>query len=59
VLDYFRARPAKATRDSGEALDFVLRNATSPEQRDACVAALRTKCEILWAMLDAIAQAYP
>lgn len=54
VLDYFRARPAKATRDSSEALEYVLANATTPEKRDACVRALETKCEILWAMLDAI-----
>ncbi len=59
VLDYFRARPAKATRDSGEALEFVLAHASTAEQRDACVAALRTKCEILWAMLDAIAREFP
>lgn len=55
VLDYFRARPEKATRDSGEALAFVRAHATSPELEDACVRALETKCEILWAMLDAIA----
>jgi pyrroloquinoline-quinone synthase len=54
VLVYFRGRPAKATHDSGEALAFVLANAVTQEKQDACVAALTTKCDILWAMLDAI-----
>lgn len=54
VLDYFRSRPAKATRDSAEALDFVTTHATTIEAQDRCAAALREKCEILWAMLDAI-----
>jgi pyrroloquinoline-quinone synthase len=54
VLEYFRGRPAKAAHDSGEALDFVLANATTREAEDACVNALATKCDILWAMLDAI-----
>jgi len=59
VLDYFRSRPGKATRDSAEALDYVTARATTAELQDACVAALLTKCDILWAMLDAIAQADP
>jgi pyrroloquinoline-quinone synthase len=54
VLDYFRGRPAKATNDSGEALDFVLTHATTSRDQDACVSALATKCDILWAMLDAV-----
>ncbi len=59
VLDYFRNRPEKATRDSGDALAFVLAHAKSPTDEDACVAALETKCSILWAMLDAIAREAP
>jgi len=55
VLAYFRGRPDRATRDSGEAVAFVVQNATAPETQDACVSALSTKCDILWAMLDAIA----
>jgi pyrroloquinoline-quinone synthase len=54
VLEYFRARPTKAKRDSGEALAYVLANARSKDDEDRCVRALETKCEILWAMLDAI-----
>ncbi len=54
VMAYFRSRPAKATRDSGEALEWVVERATTPELQDACVRALLTKCDILWSMLDAI-----
>lgn len=54
VLEYFRSRPEKARRDSGEALAYVLAHADTRELEDACVRALETKCEILWAMLDAI-----
>ncbi len=59
VLEYFRSRPAKATRDSSEALDFVVTHAMTLELQDACAAALATKCEILWALLDAVALAHP
>ena len=54
VLGYFRSRPEKATRDSGEALDYVVAHATTRELEDLCVRALLVKCDILWTMLDAI-----
>lgn len=57
TLDYFRSRVTKARRDSTEAIDYVVAHATSRAAQDACVAALITKCEILWAMVEAIAQA--
>jgi pyrroloquinoline-quinone synthase len=53
-LAYFRTRIVRARRDGTEALDFVVRGARTRTEQDACVAALITKCEILWAMLDAI-----
>ncbi len=53
-LDYFRNRLTQAPRDADHALELVLTNANSPsEQRDA-VGALHFKCDVLWAMLDAI-----
>ncbi len=58
TIEYFRSRVTKAKRDSGEAIEYVCDHATTPALEDACVRALRTKCEILWAMLDAIASAY-
>jgi pyrroloquinoline-quinone synthase len=59
VLDYFRARPPRARHDSAEALDFVVRNADSGALQERCVAALVDKCEILWALLDAVDAAFP
>jgi pyrroloquinoline-quinone synthase len=57
MLDYFRSRVPRARKDSGEALEFVLRHATTAEAQEACVDAVLEKCNILWAMLDAIAAA--
>src|SRR5262249_14767208 len=56
-LAYFRARVPRATRDAEEALAFVVRHATTPALQDACVRALVDKCRILWALLDAVAEA--
>jgi pyrroloquinoline quinone (PQQ) biosynthesis protein C len=36
----------------------VIRNARTPQQQQAAVGALRAKCDILWAQLDAIYFAY-
>ncbi|MGK3982694.1 pyrroloquinoline-quinone synthase PqqC [Sorangium sp. So ce136] len=58
TLDYFRGRVTRARADSTEAIDFVTARATTRAAQEACVAALITKCDILWAMLDAIAAAY-
>ena len=58
VLAYFRSRVPRAKRDSEEALAYVMQHATTPELQDACVLALVRKCEILWALLDAVYAAY-
>jgi len=54
ALAYFRGRVPRARRDSEEAIDFVVRQATSRSLQEACVAALIQKTEILWHMLDCI-----
>ncbi|HEY1691564.1 MAG TPA: pyrroloquinoline-quinone synthase PqqC [Polyangiaceae bacterium] len=59
ALAYFRSRVPRATRDAEEALAFVVAHATTPALEDACVRALVDKCRILWAMLDAVAEATP
>ena len=56
-LAYFRSRVPRATRDAEEALAFVVKHATTRVTQEACVRALVDKCRILWAMLDAIAEA--
>jgi pyrroloquinoline-quinone synthase len=55
ALDYFRSRVPRARRDSEEAIAFVAERATTRELQDLAVAALVTKCEILWALLDSVA----
>jgi pyrroloquinoline-quinone synthase len=57
ALAYFRSRVPRATRDAQEALAFVVEGATTREMQEACVRALRDKCEILWALLDAVGEA--
>jgi pyrroloquinoline-quinone synthase len=56
-LAYFRSRVPRAARDAQEAIAYVAEHATTPELRDACVRALIEKCNILWALLDAVAEA--
>ena len=58
TLAYFDKRPPLAKRDSDFALDYVRRHATTPETQAAVLAALEFKCDVLWAMLDALYHAY-
>jgi len=48
----------QAPRDSDFALEYVRREARTPEQQQAVMAALTFKCDMLWAMLDALHFAY-
>jgi pyrroloquinoline-quinone synthase len=59
VQEYFRSRVPRAKNDSEEALAFVLSHATTLEEQEKCLAAFVTKCDILWALLDAVDCAYP
>jgi coenzyme PQQ biosynthesis protein C len=58
TLAYFDKRPPQAARDSDFALDYVKRNATTPEAQQSVLAALEFKCSVLWSMLDALHHAY-
>lgn len=58
TLSYFDKRPPQAQRDTAFALDYIKRNAETPEQQLAVLAALEFKCGVLWAMLDALYHAY-
>jgi pyrroloquinoline-quinone synthase len=51
---YFDKRIPVVRGDSGYTLDLVLTHCVSRSQQDAAVAALGFKCDVLWAMLDAI-----
>ena len=57
-LAYFTSRLTQAPEDAAFALDYVTRNALNREQQESVMAALRSKCNILWAQLDAIYFAY-
>jgi coenzyme PQQ biosynthesis protein C len=58
TLAYFAKRPPQAQRDSDFALAYVKRNARTPAEQDAVLRALTFKCDVLWAMLDALYHAY-
>jgi len=58
TLAYFSQRPPQAERDARFALDYVKRHARSAEAQASVLAALEFKCDVLWAMLDALYHAY-
>jgi coenzyme PQQ biosynthesis protein C len=58
TLAYFAKRPPQAQRDSDFALAYVKKNARTPNEQQAVLAALEFKCDVLWAMLDALHHAY-
>jgi coenzyme PQQ biosynthesis protein C len=58
TLAYFAKRPPQAKKDAEFALDYVKRNARTPAEQRAVLAALEFKCGVLWAMLDALHHAY-
>jgi len=57
-LDYFTARLSQAPEDAGFALDWVTLHARTRDEQELAISALRAKCDILWAQLDAIYFAY-
>lgn len=58
VLAYFDKRLTQAPRDADFALAHVKRQARTPEEQQAVIRALMFKCDMLWAMLDALHFAY-
>ena len=58
TLAYFVKRPPQASRDSDFALAYVKKHAKTPETQAAVLKALEFKCDVLWAMLDALHHAY-
>jgi coenzyme PQQ biosynthesis protein C len=57
-LDYFQARLAQAPEDAQFAIEYVYQNAMTRVQQELATHALRDKCDILWAQLDALYFAY-
>jgi pyrroloquinoline-quinone synthase len=58
TLAYFTPRLTQAPRDANFALTYVLEHASTPAQQQAALDALRFKCSLLWAQLDALHYAY-
>lgn len=58
ILAYFKPRLGQASRDADFALAYVVRHAETPERQQAVIDALVFKCDMLWAMLDALMHAY-
>jgi pyrroloquinoline-quinone synthase len=58
TLAYFKPRLTQALQDVDFALGYVKQHADTREKQDQCLAALRFKCDLLWAQLDALHLAY-
>lgn len=57
-LGYFENRVTQAPRDAEFAFDYVCTHAQTRAEQEAALAALISKCDLLWAQLDAIYYAY-
>lgn len=53
-LEYFRTRLTQAPRDAQYALALVKERCVTREWQERAVAALNFKCDVLWALLDAV-----
>jgi pyrroloquinoline-quinone synthase len=58
TLAYFTPRLTQAPQDVDFALSYVKEHARSRAEQEAVLAALRFKCDVLWAQLDALYLAY-
>ncbi|MEO1114028.1 MAG: pyrroloquinoline-quinone synthase PqqC [Pseudomonadota bacterium] len=58
TLAYFTPRLKQAPRDAEHALGLVIDWADTPDKQADAVDALLAKCNLLWAMLDALQHAY-
>ena len=57
-LDYFEARLHQAPEDAQFALNYVFDHAQTRTGQEKAIQALRDKCDILWAQLDALYYSY-
>ena len=57
-LEYFEARLTQAPEDAQFAVKYVYENAKTRDEQERAIQALRDKCDILWAQLDALYFAY-
>ncbi|HEX8816312.1 MAG TPA: pyrroloquinoline-quinone synthase PqqC [Terriglobales bacterium] len=57
-LDYFQARLTQAPEDAAFAFQYVADHAETRADQEKAIQALRDKCDILWAQLDALYFSY-
>jgi pyrroloquinoline-quinone synthase len=57
-LDYFEARLTQAPEDAQYAINYLYEHAKTRAEQELAIQALRDKCDILWAQLDALYFAY-
>jgi coenzyme PQQ biosynthesis protein C len=53
-MAYFKRRLTQAPRDADFALQYVLKNARTRDEQEACIDAVRFKCNVLWVQIDAL-----
>ncbi len=58
VMAYFKKRLIQAPFDATFALNYIKDNAKTRAEQEACVDAVRFKCNVLWVQLDALYHAY-
>jgi coenzyme PQQ biosynthesis protein C len=58
ALDYFTGRLTQAPEDAEFALAYCVKHARTRDLQELAYAALRAKCDILWAQLDALYFSY-
>ncbi len=58
TMAYFKKRLEEAPKDVKFGLDYVRREARTPEQQQGVIDALMFKTDVLWAQLDALYAAY-
>jgi pyrroloquinoline-quinone synthase len=57
-LDYFEARLTQAPEDAAFAFQYIAGHAKTRAEQEKAIQALRDKCDILWAQLDALYFSY-
>ena len=58
MLAYFERRLTQAPKDATFALSYVKEHAVTAIEQERVLDALRFKCDVLWAQLDALHFAY-
>ena len=58
ALAYFKKRLSEAPKDAQFGREYVIRNATTRQQQESVLNAIRFKTDVLWAQLDALYSAY-